>query len=254
VHALVVKPPGFRPGRRYPVLLMIHGGPQGMSGDSWHPRWNAQLFAAPGYVVIMPNFHGSKGYGQGFCDSIRGDWGGKPYRDVMKAVDAVVARYRFVDKRRICAIGASYGGYLVNWIGTHTRRFRCLVSHAGVFDLRSKYGTTEELWFPEREFKGTPWTNPKMYRRWSPSTYIKQWRTPTLVIHGQHDYRVTVGQGMQLFTALQRMGVPSKFLYFPDEDHFVQKPQNRLLWWRTVHRFLARHLQPGAHGGRRGRP
>jgi len=245
VHALVVKPPGFRPGRRYPLVVMVHGGPQGMIADSWHPRWNAQLFATPGYVVLMPNFHGSKGYGQKFCDSIRGDWGGKPYVDVMKSVDAALKKYRFIDRRRICAVGASYGGYMMNWIGTHTTRFRCLITHAGVFDLRSEYGTTEELWFPEREYKGTPWTNPQQYRKWSPSTFIQRWKTPTLVVHGQHDYRVPVGQGMQLFTSLQRLGVPSQFLYFPDETHFVTKPQNRLLWWKTVHGFLARYLGRG---------
>jgi dipeptidyl aminopeptidase/acylaminoacyl peptidase len=152
-------------------------------------------------------------------------------------------KYRFIDKRKICAIGASYGGYMMNWIGTHTKRFNCLITHAGVYDLRSKYGTTEELWFPEREFHGTPWGNPAMYKKWSPSTYIKNWKTPTLIIHGQHDYRVSVGQGMQLFTALQRMGVTSRFLYFPDETHFVQKPQNRLLWWKTVHKWLAKYLK-----------
>jgi len=243
VHALVVKPPNYRPGRRYPLVVMVHGGPQGMSGDSWHPRWNAQLFAAPGYVVLMPNFHGSTGYGQKFTDAIRGDWGGKPYQDVMKSVDAALRKFRFIDGRKICAIGASYGGYMMNWIGGHTRRFNCLITHAGVYDLRSKYGTTEELWFPEREFHGTPWTNPAMYRKWSPSNYVKNWKTPTLIVHGQHDYRVTVGQGMQLFTALQRMGVTSQFLYFPDETHFVQKPQNRLLWWKTVHKWLARYLK-----------
>lgn len=245
IHALVIKPPDFRPGRRYPMVVMIHGGPQGMSGDSFHPRWNAQLFAAPGYVLLMPNFHGSTGYGQDFTDAIGGDWGGKPYEDVMKSVEAAAKRFNFIDPKRVCAVGASYGGYLVNWIGTQTTRFRCLITHAGVYDLQSKYGTTEELWFPEREFQGTPWTNPEMYRRWSPSTHVARWKTPTLVIHGQHDYRVTVGQGMQLFTALQRQGVPSQFLYFPDENHFVQKPQNRLLWWKTMHQFLARHLKGG---------
>lgn len=245
VHAVVVKPPDFQPGQRYPMVVMIHGGPQGMSGDSWHPRWNAQLFAAPGYVLLMPNFHGSQGYGQGFCDAIGGDWGGKPYEDVMKSVEAAVKKFPFIDGQRVCAVGASYGGYLVNWVGTQTTRFRCLISHAGVYDIRSKYGTTEELWFPEREFQGTPWSNPEMYRKWSPSTHVERWKTPTLVIHGQHDYRVTVGQGMQLFTALQRLGVPSQFLYFPDEDHFVKKPLNRLLWWQTMHDFLAKHLKGG---------
>jgi dipeptidyl aminopeptidase/acylaminoacyl peptidase len=228
------------------VVVILHGGLQGMNGDEWHPRWNAQLFAAPGYVVLQPNFHGSVGYGQKFTDAIQGDWGGKPYEDVLKAVDAAVAKLPYVDKGRICAVGASYGGYLVNWIGTQTTRFRCLISHAGVFDLRSKFGTTEELWFPEREFKGTPWSNPEMYRKWSPSTHVAQWKTPTLVVHGEHDYRVTIGQGMQLFTSLQRLGVPSRFLYFPDEFHFVTKPQNRMLWWRTVHEWLARYLGPGA--------
>lgn len=245
IHALVVKPPDFRPGQRYPLVVMIHGGPQGMSGDSWHPRWNAQLFAAPGYVLLMPNFHGSQGYGQAFCDAIGGDWGGKPYEDVMRSVEAAVKKLPYVDGGRVCAVGASYGGYLVNWIGTQTTRFRCLITHAGVYDLRSKYGTTEELWFPEREFQGTPWTNPGMYAKWSPSMQVQRWKTPTLVIHGQHDYRVTVGQGMQLFTALQRQGVPSQFLYFPDEDHFVKKPQNRLFWWKTMHDWLAKHLKGG---------
>lgn len=243
VHALLVKPPGFRPGRRYPLVVMVHGGPQGMIGDEWHPRWNAQLFAAPGYAVLMPNFHGSRGYGQKFCDSIQGDWGGKPYQDVMKSVDAALAKYRFLDRHRICATGASYGGYMMNWIGGHTTRFRCIVTHDGVFDLRSMYGATEELWFPEREYYGPPWKHPEQYRRWSPSRFVRAWRTPTLVIHGQHDYRVPVTQGMQLFTSLQRLGVPSQFLYFPDETHFVQKARNRLLWWRTVHRFLGRYLK-----------
>jgi dipeptidyl aminopeptidase/acylaminoacyl peptidase len=246
VHTLVVRPPNAVPGRKYPVVVILHGGPQGMNGDEWHPRWNVQLFAAPGYVVLQPNFHGSVGYGQKFTDAIQGDWGGKPYEDVLKAIDAAVAKLPYVDKTRICAAGASYGGYLVNWVGTQTTRFRCLISHAGVFDLRSKFGTTEELWFPEREFKGTPWSNPEMYRKWSPSTHVAQWKTPTLVVHGEHDYRVTIGQGMQLFTSLQRLGVPSRFLYFPDEFHFVTRPQNRLLWWRTVHEWLARYLGPGA--------
>ena len=247
VHAFLLWPPesSVKKGKKIPVINLIHGGPQGMFGDSFHPRWNIQMFAAPGYAVLMVNFHGSVGYGQAFTDSIQGDWGGKPYEDVMKGTEAVVKKYPRLDGSRVAAAGASYGGYMVNWIGGHTDRFKCLLSHAGVFDLRSMYGATEELWFPEWEYKGTPWgkTTKSQYERFSPSYYVKNWVTPTLVIHGQHDYRVPVTQGMQLFTSLQRRNVPSRFLYFPDEDHFVQKPKNRLLWWKTVYEWFARYLK-----------
>jgi len=243
VHALILKPPAFDPAKKYPVVFLLHGGPQGSFGHDFHPRWNSQMFAAPGYVVVMPNFHGSSGYGQKFQDSIQADWGGGPYQDVMAALKEV-RRLSYVDPKRVGAAGASYGGYLINWIGGQTREFNVLVSHSGVFNIESMYGSTEELWFPERENLGTPWQNRKVYQKWSPHQHVGNWKTPTLVVHGAMDFRVTVDQGMQLFTSLQRLGVPSKFLYFPDEDHFVFKPQNRILWWNTVWGYLATYLKP----------
>lgn len=243
IHGLLVKPPFFNPSHRYPLVMLIHGGPQGAWSDNFHYRWNAQMFASPGYVTAMINFHGSTGYGQAFTDSITGDWGGKPYEDIMKGLDYLLSHYDFIDPDRLAAAGASYGGYMIDWIEGHTTRFDCLISHAGVFDLRSMHGATEELWFPEWEFKGPPWANAEMYAKWSPSFFVQNFKTPCLVIHGQYDFRVPVTQGFQFFTALQRMGVPSKMLYFPDENHFVQKPQNAELWWKTVHDWLAKYLK-----------
>ncbi len=242
IHAILIKPPGFKKGRKYPAMMMIHGGPQGMTGDSFHPRWNLQMFASKGYVIFGLNFHGSVGFGQPFCDSIRGDWGGKPYKDVLKGVE-YMAKLPFVKGAKICAAGASYGGYMANWVSTHSSRFNCIISHAGVYNLESKYGSTEELWFPEWDMKGTAWSNREMYRKMSPHSYAEKLKTPTLVIHGQRDYRVPVEQGFQMFTALQRQGVSSRLLYFPDEDHFVQKPQNIELWWDTMHNWLGRYLK-----------
>jgi len=243
IHGFLVKPPFFNPAKKYPLVMLIHGGPQGAWGDNFHYRWNAQMFASPGYVVVMINFHGSTGYGQSFTDSITGDWGGKPYKDIMLGLSYILSRCDFIDKNRLGAAGASYGGYMIDWIEGHTERFKCLISHAGVFDLRSMHGATEELWFPEWEFKGTPWTNKEMYEKWSPSHYVQNFKTPCLVIHGQKDYRVPVTQGFQFFTSLQRQKVPSKMLYFPDENHFIQKPQNAELWWKTVHKWLAKYLK-----------
>lgn len=242
IHAVLVRPPGEAGGQKLPAMLLIHGGPQGMTGDDFHPRWNLQMFASAGYLVLGVNFHGSLGFGQAFTDSISGDWGGKPLEDVLKGAEWLAGQ-PYADGQRLCAAGASYGGYLVNWIATQSQRFRCLISHAGVYNLESKYGSTEELWFPEWEFRGTPWTNRALYRKLSPHSYAEKLRTPMLVIHGQRDYRVPVEQGMQLFTALQRQKVPSRFLYFPDEDHFVQKPQNIELWWNTMRDWLARYLR-----------
>jgi dipeptidyl aminopeptidase/acylaminoacyl peptidase len=236
-HGLMVKPPFFDPDKTYPLLFLIHGGPQGMWSDEFHYRWNSSMFASPGYVVAMINFRGSKGYGQDWCDAVTQNWGGGPYKDLMTGLDALLARNDFLDSSQVVAAGASYGGYMINWIATHTDRFQALVSHAGVFDIQSKYGATEELWFPEWEFNGTPYENPELYEKWSPSTYVKNMktlRTPTLVIHGQHDYRVPVTQGFQMFTALQRMNVPSKLIYFPTENHFITEPQNARLWWSEV--------------------
>ncbi|MBN2725599.1 MAG: S9 family peptidase [Deltaproteobacteria bacterium] len=241
VHSLILYPPHFKKGNKYPVVFLIHGGPQGAFGYDFHPRWNSQLFAAPGYVVVMVNFHGSTGYGIKFQDAIRGDWGGGPYKDIMAVLD-VVEKKDWAVKGNICAAGASYGGYMINWIGTQNTRFKCLISHSGVFNIESMYGSTEELWFPEWENKGTPWENRKTYQKWSPHQYVKNWKTPTLVVHGAKDFRVTVDQGYQLFTSLQRLGVKSKFLYFPTEDHFVFKPANRLIWWNNVHTWLKTYL------------
>jgi dipeptidyl aminopeptidase/acylaminoacyl peptidase len=238
VQGLLVKPPNFEASTKYPVKFLIHGGPQGAWGDDWSYRWNPELFAANGYLVIMINFHGSTGYGQKFIDAINGDWGGAPYEDLMKGLDYAEKTYPFIDKDRECALGASYGGYAINWILGHTRRFKCLVSHDGMFNAESAWGTTEELWFNDWEFKGTPYDNRAMYQKWSPHQYAKNFKTPTLVIHGQRDYRLDVSEGFQLFTTLQMEGVPSKMLYFPDEGHWVLKPQNSRLWYETVNAWV----------------
>jgi dipeptidyl aminopeptidase/acylaminoacyl peptidase len=239
VQGFMVKPPGFDPKKKYPLKFLIHGGPQGAWGNEWTYRWNAELFAATGnYVVVMINFHGSTGYGQKFTDSISGDWGGKPYVDLMKGLDYVEKTYPFIDKNREAAMGASYGGYMANWILGHTNRFKCIVSHDGTFNTESVYGTTEELWFPEWEFKGPPWKNRELYRKFSPHLFADKFKTPTLVVHGQNDYRLDVSEGFQLFTTLQRLKIPSKMLYFPDEGHWVLKPQNSQLWYKTVNDWV----------------
>ena len=238
VEGFLVKPPNFDASKKYPVKFLIHGGPQGAWGDDWSYRWNPELFAANGYVVIMINFHGSTGYGQKFIDAINGDWGGAPYEDLMKGLDYAEKTYPFIDKDRECALGASYGGYMANWILGRTDRFKCLVSHDGMFNAESAWGTTEELWFNNWEFKGTPYSNRAGYEKWSPHQYARNFKTPTLVIHGQRDYRLDVSEGLQLFTTLQMEGVPSKMLYFPDEGHWVLKPQNSQLWYKTVNDWV----------------
>jgi dipeptidyl aminopeptidase/acylaminoacyl peptidase len=238
VEGFLVKPPYFDANKKYPVKFLIHGGPQGAWGDDWSYRWNPELFAANGYVVIMINFHGSTGYGQKFIDAINGDWGGAPFEDLMKGLDYAEEHYAFIDKTRECALGASYGGYAINWILGHTDRFKCLVSHDGMFNAESAWGATEELWFNDWEFKGTPYDNRASYEKWSPHQYAKNFKTPTLVIHGQRDYRLDVSEGLQLFTTLQMEGVPSKMLYFPDEGHWVMKPQNSQLWYKTVNDWV----------------
>jgi len=233
IESFLVKPPDFNPSIKYPVLFEIHGGPQGAWGESWSYRWNAQVFAAAGYVVVMPNPHGSTGYGQSFTDAVNADWGGRPYDDIMSTVD-YVSNLPYIDKDRMVAAGGSYGGYMIDWILGHTDRFRALVSHAGVYDLQSEAGTTEELWFPKWEFQGLPWENPELYQKWSPSSYVKNFKTPTLVTHGELDYRVPVGQGEELFSALQELKIPSKLVQFPDEGHWILKPQNSQFWYATV--------------------
>jgi dipeptidyl aminopeptidase/acylaminoacyl peptidase len=248
VEGFLVKPPNFDASKKYPVKFLIHGGPQGAWGDDWSYRWNPELFASPtsttpsGYVVVMINFHGSTGYGQKFIDAINGDWGGAPFEDLMKGLDYAEQTYPFIDKNRECALGASYGGYAINWILGHTDRFRCLVSHDGMFNAESAWGDTEELWFNDWEFKGTPYDNREMYRKWSPHEYAKNFKTPTLVIHGQKDYRLDVSQGFDLFTTLQMEGIPSEMLYFPDEGHWVLKPQNSQLWYKTVNDWVDRWI------------
>jgi len=244
VEGFLVKPPNFDASKKYPVKFLIHGGPQGAWGDDWSYRWNPELFAAPtaatpsGYVVIMINFHGSTGYGQKFTDAINGDWGGAPFEDLMKGLDYAEQHYGFIDKDRECALGASFGGYMVNWIIGQTHRFKCAVSHDGGFNNESDWATTDELWFNDWEFKGTPYTNRDLYLKWSPHMYAKNFKTPTLVIHGQLDYRLDVSEGFQLFDTLQMMGVPSKMLYFPDEGHWVLKPQNSRLWYKAVNDWV----------------
>src|SRR5215472_3113994 len=238
VEGLLVRPPNFDAGKKYPLKFLVHGGPQGAWGDDWSFRWNPELFAANGYVVVMINFHGSTGYGQQFIDAINGYWGGAPFEDLMKGLDYAEKTYPFIDKERACALGASYGGFMANWILGHTDRFKCIVSHDGMFNSISAWGTTDELWFNNWEFKGTPYTNPEMYDRWNPRVAGKSFKTPTLVVHGQLDYRLDVSEGYQLFTTLQIMGVPSKMLYFPDEGHWVLKPQNSQLWYRTVNDWV----------------
>ena len=244
VQGFLLKPPGFDANQKYPLKFLIHGGPQGAWGDDWSYRWNPELFAANGYVVVMINFHGSTGYGQKFIDAINGNWGGPPFQDLMVGLDHAEKAYPFIEKDRECALGASYGGYMINWLEGHTTRFKCLVSHDGMFNTESAYGTTEELWFNEWEFKGTPWTNREMYRRWSPHLSATDFKTPILVVHGQLDYRLDVSEGFQLFTTVQRLNLPSKMLYFPDEGHWVLKPQNSRLWYKTVNDWVDEWTKP----------
>jgi dipeptidyl aminopeptidase/acylaminoacyl peptidase len=245
IQSLLVKPPAFDPNKKYPAILLVHGGPQGAWDDAWGYRWNAQMFASHGYVVMMTNFHGSTGYGQKFVEDISGDWGGACYQDLMAATDYLES-LPYVDKTRVGAAGASFGGFMINWIAGHTTRFKALVSHDGVYDNRSMYGETEELWFDEWEFQGLPWEKDSaaLREKWSPSNFVQNIRTPMLVIEGQLDFRVPLGQALQLFTALQRQGVPSRLLYFPDEGHWVLKPQNSQLWYKTVLGWLDQYLKP----------
>ncbi len=241
VQSIIVKPPFFDESKIYPMIFLIHGGPQGHWSDDFHYRWNLQMFASKGYVVVAPNPRGSTGYGQAFTDDISQDWGGKVYEDLMNAYDYAIANYKFIDKNNTFAAGASYGGYMINWIEGHNTKFNALVNHDGVYNLESMYGTTEELWFPEWENGGAPWENIELYRKWSPSEFVKDFKTPMLVVHGGKDFRVPESQAFELFTALQKMGVDSKFLYFPNETHFVLKPQNAKFWWNTIFDWYKEH-------------
>jgi len=241
VFGWLVRPVDYEPGRRYPVAFIIHGGPQGSMGNSFHYRWNPQTYAGKGYAVVFIDFHGSTGYGQSFTDSISGDWGGKPLEDLRLGWAAAQAQFPLLDGQRACALGASYGGYMINWIaGAWPEGFDCLVNHSGVFDTRSMYYTTEELWFPEWEMGGPQYENPAAYERFNPVNFVDRWQTPMLVIHGANDFRVPLEQGLAAFTALQRRGIPSRFLYFPDENHWILKPANSVQWHRTVEGWLDR--------------
>lgn len=270
VEGFIIRPPNFDLAKKYPLKFLMHGGPQTAWGDAWSFRWNAELFAADGYVVVMINRRGSTGYGQKFVDEVSGDWGGRAYVDLMKGLDYAETKYPFIDKSRECALGASYGGFMANWVLTHTNRFKCIVTHDGMYNPQSAYGTTEELWFNEREFRpvgangmveevktGQPWdyfdkpASEDPFRKWSPMLSIKNAKTPTLIIHSQKDYRLDVSEGLQLFTALQRLNVPSKMLYFPDEGHWILKPQNSRLWYETVNDWCDRWTHSNKYAGAR---
>jgi dipeptidyl aminopeptidase/acylaminoacyl peptidase len=243
VYGYVMQPVDRDPEERYPIAFLIHGGPQGSFADQFHYRWNPQVYAAAGYGVVFVDFHGSTGYGQAFTDSIGGDWGGKPLVDLQRGLAAALAAYPWLDGERACALGASYGGYMVNWIaGNWPERFRCLVNHDGLFDLRMMYFATEELWFPEREFGGPYYAEPTAYENHNPVHYVTNWRTPMLVVHGALDYRVPDTQALATFTALQRQGIESRLLWYPDENHWVLKPANSVQWHREVLGWLGRYL------------
>jgi len=238
VQGWLFKPFGWNPSKSYPLAFLIHGGPQGSWNSDWSYRWNPQLFSSRGYVTVTVNPHGSTGFGQTFTDLVSGHWGGIPFHDLMKGVDYILNQYQWIDSDRTCALGASFGGYMINWINGQTNRFKCLVVHDGMFDTKTSYFGTEELWFPEWEFKGLPWKNPSLYDKWNPSNNVGKWETPTLVIHGGKDYRLPIENGISAFTALQRQSIPSKMLYFPEENHWVLRPKNSILWYDTVLSWL----------------
>ncbi len=244
VHGFVVKPVDFDPAKTYPVAFLIHGGPQGSFNNNFHYRWNPQAYAGAGYGAVMIDFHGSTGYGQAFTDAIRGDWGGKPLEDLKKGLAAAIKQYPWLDGSRVGALGGSFGGYMVNWIaGQWPDRFKCLVNHDGNLDERMAYFDTEELWFPEWDHLGVPWKNPEAYEKHNPVHFVGQWKTPMLVIHGALDYRVVDTQGLGTFNALQRRGIPSQLLFFPDENHWVLKPHNSIMWYDTVIAWLDRWVK-----------
>jgi len=280
VEGFLVKPPNFDPSKKYPLKFIMHGGPQTAWGDAWSYRWNWELMAASGYVVIGINRRGSTGYGQKFVDEVSGDWGGRAFTDLMRGLDYAEATFPFIDKTRECALGASYGGFMANWVLTHTNRFQCIVTHDGMYDPASAWGSTEEMWFNEWEFRtpadfpkgfdslppdpkqtaaghpAEPWRYQNLpadqdpFRKWSPARFIENAKTPTLIIHSQLDMRLDVSQGMELFTALQRQGVPSKMLYFPNEGHWVLKPQDSELWNAVVADWCDRWTHTNAYAAK----
>src|SRR3989454_780331 len=249
VFGWLLKPPGFDAARRYPLIYLIHGGPQGAWTDYWGARWNYAMFASRGYVVAAVHFHGSTGYGQKVTDAISQYWGDYPYQDLMKGLDGV-ARLPYVGSTRMGAAGASYGGYMIYWMAGHTSRFKTLVAHDGLFNPVNMAGTTEELWFVDWEFGGTPYANRALYEKWSPLNFVQNWKTPILIVHSQLDYRVDLSEGYQAFTAAKLQGVPAKCLYFPDEGHWVLRPRNRRLWWETVLDWIDQYLKPPPTGAR----
>lgn len=246
VQMFVVYPPGFDHSRKWPLLQLVHGGPHGIFGDLFHYRWNAQLFAAPGYVVAMVNFHGSSSFGQDFKDVISGAWGDKPFTDVMSATDYMVET-GVIDENRMAVAGGSYGGYLVSWIGCRTDRFKCIINHAGVFDLVNQFASDYTMG-RDRSFGGSPWANLEGLTRYSPAHNVENYVTPTLVIHGERDYRVPVGQGLEAYGILKGKGVDAKLIYFPDETHWVTSPQNSIFWYNEFHDWLDRYIGEGAAG------
>jgi len=246
VHGFVQKPPGYEPGKKYPIVLTIHGGPQNMWANRFMTTWfTFQLICSPGYVGVFLDPRGSTGYGSTFREQISRDYGGRCYEDLMKGLDFVVEHYDFVDESRQAAVGGSFGGYSVNWIMGHTDRFKCIVSHASLYNLTSFYGATEELWFPEWDMGESPWEESELYKKWSPHVYAKDFKTPTLVTHGEYDYRVPFAESLQLFTALQRQSISSRLVVFPDEGHVISQPQNNVRWWKEIHIWLEKYLKRG---------
>jgi len=233
VHIWFLKPANFDSQKKYPLVQLIHGGPQQSWGDDWSNRWNPQLWANAGYAVSMINFHGSTGYGQSFTDSVSTNWGSYPYFDIMNGTDYVISRYPWIDGTKVSACGGSFGGYMINWILGNTDRFTALVDHDGIFDTKAAYYSTEEIWFPEWEFAGKPWNSP-LYDKWNPSKLVNKWKTPTLIIHGGRDYRIDISQGLGTFTALQRRNITSKLLVFPQENHWVLNSRNGIKWYHAV--------------------
>jgi len=244
VHGFILKPPGFDPNKKYPVVLTIHGGPQNMWADRFMTRWfTFQLVSSPGYVGIFIDPRGSSGYGSSFREQVSKDYGGRCFQDLVKGLDYAISHYNFIDGKKQAAMGGSFGGYSVNWLMAHTQRFKCIVSHASLYNLTSFYGATEELWFPAWDMGKTPWDEPELYAKWSPHRYAKNFKTPTLVTHGQKDYRVPFAESLQLFTALQQQGIPSRLVVFPDESHVISNPQDNVRWWKEIHRWFAAYLE-----------
>jgi dipeptidyl aminopeptidase/acylaminoacyl peptidase len=245
VYGYVVTPADFDASKKHPVAFFVHGGPQVSYGNAWSYRWNPQTYAGAGYAFIAIDFHGSPGYGQKFTDSISTDWGGKPLEDLQKGLAAALAKYPWLDSGRVCALGASYGGFMINWMaGKWSEPFKCFVNHAGILDSRFMGYSTEELWFDEWEHGGTPYDTPQNYEKHNPVQHVKEWRVPMLVIAGQRDYRIPYAQSIATFTAMQRRGIESRLLVFPNENHWVLRPSNSVQWHEEVARWLKEHLRP----------